>query len=148
VAVLVVAALGTLIMFANKDRDVAHPKNVAVGADCGTILSVEDASEAFGKPAEFSDAEGLCVYYVDRVGIRDVIVEIQDHGIGDGTETDFEGNPAFERSGEDECMLSVKVRDDDIEAYLFVWVTEENSADTCTLAAKIAKVAFGNLPDA
>jgi hypothetical protein len=140
--VLVLALGGVLLLVLNGGDSVPNPRALDPNADCGDLMSEEDAGEVLGAPATRDDIEGTCSFSTEDN--ESFMVAAQGTKGSGSEETVFKENPAFQTSNPGQCVLSVQVNED--PAYLLVQVLSASGGDVCQIATAAMETAFDNLP--
>jgi hypothetical protein len=144
VAALVVVAIGaSVVIYTQGDhRTAPRTKQVAAGASCDELVNEEALNDALDAVVE-SDVSARCDF---RAGDRSISVWTEKAYGSQDRELDIDGMPSYETSRPGQCVLVMKVTNND-PVYLWVQVLGAVN-DQCPNSRKVLQAVFDNLPDA
>jgi hypothetical protein len=142
-ALVAVAIAAGVVIYAQGDhRTAPFPRKVTAGASCDELVDEEALNYALDATVE-SDVSARCDF---RAGDRSISVWTEEGYGSQDRELEIDSMPSYETSRPGQCVLVMKVVNDD-PVYLWVQVLGAVN-DQCPNARKVLQAVFDNLPDA
>ena len=143
ILVVLAGAWGVVVYAMGDHRTAPRTKQVGADAPCEQLANEELMSDATGEEAK-ADGSGQCAF---TVGDKDILVITHDVIDTNQRETEIDGMPSYETNNPGQCVLAMKVSNDD-PVWLGVQVLSYGGRDVCGTARDVLKAVFDNLPDA
>jgi hypothetical protein len=142
ILVVLAGAWGVVVYARGDHRTAPRTKQVAADAPCDQLANEELMSDATGEEAKADDS-GQCAF---TAGDKDILVITHEEIDTSQRETEIDGIPSYETSNPGQCVLEMKVGNDD-QVWLGVQVLSLGGNDVCGTARDVLKAVFDNLPD-